>query len=401
MTHSKKTPDLPALSQKLVSWLFREVPYPFTFLESIKILSARFFIKNRVYLDEYFKALAAKIEATYNDETITPLTKELILYSALSYLGYTDPRPGTTLKINDIEYTIEKIPLTSGWFSGAYCAYGLKASNDAASILIFKGTTFPTDGGFFSAHLADTRPHGAVGSLLYAQGQDVLQVWITNEHQRTKKKVICTGQSLGGAMSLHCHIHQPALVDFFAIHPPSMTSREKRLYDNINSNPSSGEQRLLKVVCHRNDPVFNVGSQYLPPGTSIYNHGDKHSLPYFAHIKTPDCSQEPIFNDYPDTIKRNWGWKFIKPILFLTSLLLHLVVWPLRLLIKTKETIEDGVKENHSKARSPRLTDPSVQGGRPLGFFDYRPIGSKVEAIPPTGLCEPSEVPQFHESCRL
>ena len=167
-------------------------------LEWIKLLSATILISNKSFLKEVFKILAKKLENAYDDITI---------YSTLYYLAFSNPQEGAILTIRGIEYTLEKIPLTSSWISAPYYAYGLKAGNKQ-SIIIFQGTAYPTDNGFISGLLADTSPYGAIGTQLYSREQKRLQRWIDLEYQKTGTPAMCIGQSLGGAMSLHCHINQ-------------------------------------------------------------------------------------------------------------------------------------------------------------------------------------------------
>ena len=349
--------------QRILSWLFREDKLSLSVIEWVQLISATIFISNRTFLDEFFMVIKDKIEAAFKHSTLSSFKKELILYNGLSYLAYSEPKEGQTIEIGGILYTIQKIPLTSGWLSGAYCAYGLKdmSLQLAQSILLFKGTTFPTDSGFLAGILADTRPHGAVGAQLYSRGQGAIQAWINSEYDRTGKPVICAGQSLGGAMSLHAHIHQPDKVDFFAINPPSLTTREQQIYQAHAKNIALESSRSLKVTCHVNDPVFGLGSQYLPLGTKIFKHGrvDDHFL--MAHAKAAHCdldAKEPAYDDHVEPIKKNRLWKILKLPLFVVVIALHVLALPVRLSIQVAHTIA----EYFFKKDAPANTLPSIEG---------------------------------------
>ena len=336
-----------SVPQKILDWLFREEELSLGFSEWIQLLSATILISSRALLDEFFRLLACKIEQSFADATLSDVKKEMILYNALSYIAFTDPKEGATLTIRGVRYSIEKIQLTSGWVSAPYYAYGLKAVNDpnAQSIIIFPGTTFPTDSGFLAGLLADTRPHGVVGSQLYSRGQENLRRWISSECERTGTQVMCTGQSLGGAMSLLCHVNQPDKVDFFAINPPSLTTRERLIYERNASAEIPDDSRVLKVLSHVNDPVLGLGSTYLPVSTKICRHGIEQDHWFNAHAKTADChpeAEEPI-NAQP---KRNIVWKILKPILFVVVLLLHGLALLLRLGIELIRKI--GESCNHA-----------------------------------------------------
>lgn len=342
-----------SLPQKIVRFLFRELEgFPFKPLELLKFLSAFVLMENRTILDGFFKALADKISALPAGG-LSEEKKEAILYCSLSYLAFSDPTNNEKIEINNIEYTIERIPLTSGWFSGTSYAYGLKTNiENQPSYLIFKGTTFPTNGGFLAGLLADTRPHGAVGAWLYQQGKERLQAWITSESTRTNKNVICTGQSLGAAMSLHCHIHQPNIVDFYVINPPSLSSMEERIYTKHVKTDNENTYRTLKVLHHFKDFIFNAGSHYLPPNTKLISHGGAKDHTFFAHAKAPlftTDSPELVPKLYDNSSRKrtviNILWKMVKPILFLFVLACHLIALPLRLMTQIVHKISECYSE--------------------------------------------------------
>ncbi len=321
-------------AEKVVDWLFREGDLTLSWSESLSLFSAMMIINSPKLQREFFNALANKITAAYADESLDPVAKDSILYNALSYLTYANPQEDQTIHIKGIKYGIEKIALTSGWISAPYYAYGLKAldNTQAPSYLIFQGTTVPTDHGFLAGVLADTCPFGAIGAQLYTRGQARLQAWIQKEHDRTHQRVICTGQSLGGAMSMHAHIHQPDLVDFFSVNPPSLTRREQKIYEKNRTQPDlSG--RMLSVLSHVNDPVYALGSRYFPPGTTIYKHGEASENSILAHAKAADC-RKTFFQAQQEPHTPAYGWKIMKFFLFLLAIVLLIIAWPIRLLIK-------------------------------------------------------------------
>lgn len=331
-----------SVPQKMIAWLFCEQELSLGFNEWLKLLSATIIIRNRQFSQDFFDALSDKIATSSADPELSDLKKDIILFNALSFIAFADPQEGQTITIRGIKYEIEKIALTSGWLSSTYYAYGLKAVSDtnAQSFLIFQGTTTPSDHGFLAGVMADTRPFGAIGTQLYARGQKNIQSWINKEQQRTKKRVLCTGQSLGGAMSLHAHVHQPDAVDFFIVNPPGLTSREKRIYEDNRKSVQlpSATPRTLTVVSHVNDPVFALGSQYLPEGTKVYKHGQIIENSIVAHAKAPDCRKnmpdlEFTVHDH-NHIHRSASWKLIKAILFFGVLILHAIALPFRLLFK-------------------------------------------------------------------
>lgn len=329
----------------MVGWLFREEDLSLGFLEWMKLLSATLIVRNRQFSQDFFDALATKIASSFVDPDLSQIKKDLILYNALSYIAFADPQEGQVLQIKGIDYTIEKIALTSGWVSSTYYAYGLKAVTDktAQSFLIFQGTTTPADHGFLAGVMADTRPVGSVGTQLYARGQDTIQHWINDEYQRTQKRVMCTGQSLGGAMALHTYIHQPNAVDYFIVNPPALTNREKRIYKKTSPRQADENTSVMTVASHANDPVLSLGSLYLPKGTKIYRHGKKNENKLIAHAKAPDCSKdaaELFCVDHNNSKQaRSYSWKIIKAFLFIATLILHVIALPIRLAIQVTRVI--------------------------------------------------------------
>jgi hypothetical protein len=325
--------------ERMVNWLFRDTEnLSLSFSEWLTLLRATIVIRNREFSENFFNALAEKIRTASTDTELTDFKKDLIIYNALSFIAFADPQDNQKITIKGIEYTIERIPLTSGWLSSTYYAYGLRSTDpDAQSFLIFQGTTTPSDHGFLAGILADTRPHGAVGTQLYSRGQAILQDWVRAEHERTGRRVMCTGQSLGGAMSLHTHIHQPDQVDYFVINPAALTSREQRIYEK-NPSIQSRADRTLTVISHVSDPVLALGSLYLPPDTTVYQHGNSDENPIIAHARAPDVRSGA--RELPSIDRKtSWAWKLIKPVLFFIASLLFIIALPFRLMVKMARTV--------------------------------------------------------------
>ncbi|STX52571.1 Uncharacterised protein [Legionella busanensis] len=327
------------IPQKMVKWLFYDTDsLSLGFGGWVKLLWATLVTADDSFTLQFFNALKEKITVTCQDVTLTPEQKETICYNALSYLAFSHPQEGSQIDMNGVTYTIHKIKLTSGWFSSPYYAYGL--ISDKSSILIFQGTTVPSDRGFLAGILGDTMPGGAVGTFLYQRGKHKIQSWIDSEYQRTGRPVICTGQSLGGAMSIHSHVHQPEKVDFYVLNPPTLTSREEKIYERNKSQNTNKLARTLKVITHRSDPVFYLGSNYLPPGTKIFKHGLENENIFIAHAKAPNF-KNPIsktsdtFVDYERQKLNTWMWKIQKACLFVGALLCQMLWLIPRLVIHT------------------------------------------------------------------
>ncbi|MEC7030875.1 MAG: hypothetical protein VXW87_04350 [Pseudomonadota bacterium] len=100
-------------------------------------------------------------------------------------------------------YNIEKISLTPEILPSCdrFFAYGLVPEDpNNQHLLIFKGTTYPTDSGFWSTIMADLYPFSDIGTPLIWWGKKHLNTWAQN-HQN----IHILGQSLGGALALMSH----------------------------------------------------------------------------------------------------------------------------------------------------------------------------------------------------
>ena len=322
-----------SIPHKVVNWLFGESnELSLNLSEWMQLLSATLLFSNESFLQEFYNILADKLAQADDEATI---------YSALSYLAFSNPQAGAQLKIRGIAYTLEKIPLTSAWISAPYYAYGLKAEDDQTkpSILIFQGTTYPTDNGFLAGLLADTVPYGAIGTSLYYRGQECIQQWINNEYTQTGQRVMCTGQSLGGAMSLHCMINQSDKVQFVVFNPPTLTARESLIIRENNARNQETDG-LRSVYSHVNDPVFSLGNNVLPLNSTIHYYGNTAENPLFAHARAPEKNSE-VVNSNNLSHSQNILWQCVRPFLFMTVVLLHILALPLRLLMGLSLTITE------------------------------------------------------------
>lgn len=328
-----------SVPQKMVQWLFHDSETLSLGAGGwVDLIWSTTIRADKIFSSEFFNALQDKINTTTQNKQLSHEQKEIIYYNALAYLAFAHPQEGSNLNIDGETFTIHTIPLTSGWLSTPYYAYGLKSEH--SSILIFQGTTVPSDRGFLAGILGDTMPGGAVGASLYRRGKNVLQLWIDNEYLRTGKPVLCTGQSLGGAMSMHCHIHQPEKVDFIAINPPTLTGREEQIYERNRSTYRETSERTLKVITHRSDPVFALGSHYLPIGTKIYHHGCTKMNALIAHTKAPNFIGYPLsasdtFVEYKSQKLRSLIWKIQKVFLFVAALLMQMISLLPRIIAKS------------------------------------------------------------------
>ena len=204
----------------------------------------------------------------------------------LSFIAYTEPKNNSSINIPTVvnqgfelvNYTVQRINLTSDYFSTPYTCYGLlpNAMSGAQARLIFMGTTFPTAKGFAQALLADTAPGGGVGHFVYLQGQRFLQDWINQQFEKTQQAIHCCGQSLGGAMAMQTYVHQPNKVHFTAINPPFLTNAERRVLEGSCVNPNEWVLNN-QIYSHVQDPIAQIG-HWFPSTTNVCIHGTKNDF---------------------------------------------------------------------------------------------------------------------------
>jgi hypothetical protein len=116
------------------------------------------------------------------------------------------------------DYKVEKIPLTPSWMGSQAVAFGLTSEKGSPPLLLFKGTSYPTDEGFCLQLLTDFNPLASVGSYLFWLGKKNIENWLT---KAPGARVF--GMSLGGSLTELAALHFPSLIKrAFAYNPPAL-----------------------------------------------------------------------------------------------------------------------------------------------------------------------------------
>lgn len=248
---------------------------------SAELLYNVFVYKDKALLNVFRARLQQEMLDQLEDLAQSNMLTDAKINNLLAFIAYTEPTSGSEISIPilvdgefiALSYRIERINLTADEFSAPYVAYGLIPPEDshAPAKLLFMGTTYPTAKGFAQTILADTAPGGGVGAYLYHQGKAYIQQWINEYQQKTQQPVQCVGQSLGGAMSIQCYVHQPDKVTFTAINPPFLTNKERRKLEARLAS-STLPTTDNKVFSHQQDLVNQIG-HWLPPQCTVYLHG--------------------------------------------------------------------------------------------------------------------------------
>ena len=154
-----------------------------------------------------------------------------------------------------VQYDVQKINLTPAWMGSPLVAFGLKPSRNSSApppLLIFKGTTYPTDRGFGLSLLTDLNPGDSVGGYAFRLGRKKIGSWLA-QHTNENTKAIVYGKSLGGALSWRTALHFSAHIQkVMAYGAPGFSSSEvKRLKRNMQqkSHPE------IHMFCQKGDHV--------------------------------------------------------------------------------------------------------------------------------------------------
>lgn len=190
---------------------------------------------------------------------------EVVIGDLLSLIPFLRPQDNekflVPVRIEDkwelIEYTVDRIELTPGWMGSPLVAYGLRPSDPKLPpLLLFKGTTYPTDEGASLSFLTDINPFGSVGSYAFSIGKDKIQKWLAAN--TSEKKAVIYGKSLGGAQAWRTAIHFPDHVDkVMAYGAPGFSPWEQRELNHMIDQQTllEKESPQINIFCQTNDPV--------------------------------------------------------------------------------------------------------------------------------------------------
>ncbi|MFI5343291.1 MAG: hypothetical protein ACHQUC_03625 [Chlamydiales bacterium] len=272
---SKETPWQPKekeytrLAQLVFEILRGRPPTLKQMLQETSILKAVAWKKDPELLSE----ARAMIEEIFNDIAIDLTEQELspeesfhmeaIIGDLLALYPFLRPVDGNALNVplkidgkwQLVKYHVEKIELTPKWMGSPIVAYGLNPQEKASSppILLFKGTTYPTDKGFSLSLLTDINPFATVGSYAFSLGKEKIKKWLDLQTKEENRALIF-GKSLGGAHSWRTALHFPDQVaKVMAYGAPGFSSNElNKLGKRLESHSSSPE---INLFCQKNDPV--------------------------------------------------------------------------------------------------------------------------------------------------
>jgi hypothetical protein len=183
---------------------------------------------------------------------------EFIIGDLLCLLPFLRPIDGDTIQVpvkiesewHLVDYTIERIEITPSWMGSPLVAYGLK-NPDFPPLLLYKGTTYPSDEGACLSFLTDLNPFASVGSYAFSIGREKIKTWLENNASKLKARVY--GKSLGGAQAWRTALEFPEYVaKVKAYGAPGFTPGER---DKIHEVTDKYKDLEIEFYCQENDPV--------------------------------------------------------------------------------------------------------------------------------------------------
>lgn len=349
---SAKTPWQPTLIlESRIQMLFFDVmrgnPPPIKqLLKEHNLLRAVIWKKNPELLKDGRELLNKIFVNMFQEIAKKPLTDtesfhmEMIIGDLLSLYPFLGPENGEKLEVPTrvngawqlATYHVEKIELTPHWMGSPLVAVGLKPQDSEMSpLLLFKGTTYPTDKGFGLSLLTDLNPLASVGDYAFRMGRKKIQAWL--DTHADKKKAIVYGKSLGGAQAWRTALKFPKKVKkVMAYGAPGLSSSDIEQSNQVFK--SSKDTPEINVFCQKGDRV-----PYYDKVAKGFNYfkvmGDKSRKGMLAHADMYSTHEKSLIIRMDETrIEKKWR----RTGLTILRLILSIFMFPLLILGHAAQT---------------------------------------------------------------
>ncbi len=212
------------------------------------------------------------------------LHMEMVIGDLLSLLPFLRPEQDEQIQVpirydgkwQFASYKVAQIELTPSWMGSPLMAYGLNPQEkNTPPLLLFKGTTFPTDSGCGLSLLADLNPGASVGSYAFRAGKNKIDSWL-NSHA---EKAVVYGKSLGGALACRSALYFPDKVaKVLTFGAPGFTGRDANRWNKIAEKPQ------INMFYQKGDPVPYFDKAPGPNDVNYYQvYGQKQRRGVLAH----------------------------------------------------------------------------------------------------------------------
>ena len=255
--------------QRLVTATLRgSLPTTSELLQESELLQAIAWKNNPAIMQEVrqtVKNLIQNICQEVQAKNLTPeqsFHMEAIIGDFLALYPYLHPEQNEAIAVplykdhawHIVHYRTEKLSLTPKWMGSPLAAYGLvPESQNQPPLLLFKGTTYPTDNGFFLSLITDLNPFASVGALGFQFGKETLSSWLYEKTQTSGQRALVYGKSLGGAHACRSAIYFPDYVEkVMAYGAPGFSLWDLSRLKEVEQLPHHAQ---INVFCQQNDPV--------------------------------------------------------------------------------------------------------------------------------------------------
>lgn len=223
----------------------------------------------RTLFHDIFNETAAKVlvsQPTGNES----FHYQTIIFNLLSYYIFLDPQEGSIFNIPQlvgdkwvsVPYKVERMELTPSKMGSPLIAFGLVPQVfGAPPLLLFKGTTYPADDGFFLSLLADIDPHNGAGGWAFNDAYPKIDKWLKDNTEKAGVKARVTGQSLGGSLSQKAAIYCSQYIEsVFSFNPPGLSKHDEKQWNELQTGNKEKQLPLPKVqvYCQDGDLVHTV-----------------------------------------------------------------------------------------------------------------------------------------------
>lgn len=272
---SSQSPWKPTLApesrvQKLfLNYIRGNIPSVQEMLKDSSLLKAVTWKNNPSLMKEARTLVGDILEELYGDIEKEEMSSEelfhtkVIIGDLLSLFPFLNPQKGEILKVPTLvgeawqlsSYQVEPIHLTPRWLGSPLVAFGLnpEAESSAPPLLLFKGTTYPTDKGFSLSLITDINPLASVGSYAFHMGKKSIKAWLDVHTREGHPKAEIYGKSLGGAQAWRTALHFPNQIDrVMAYGAPGFSLGE---LNKLNGLIEKGTAPEINIFCQKNDLI--------------------------------------------------------------------------------------------------------------------------------------------------
>lgn len=236
--------------------------------------------EGRELINELFSDMNKQLNSRTQSSSET-FHMEMIIGELLSLYPFLNPEQDENLSVPTlvngkwelINYRVDRLPLTPDWMGSPLVAFGLIPETPSAPpLLLFKGTTYPTDDGFVLSLLTDINPFGAVGKYGFKLGKKKISSWLDAQTGTLKAKIY--GKSLGGSLAWQTSLRFPEQVEKAMTYgAPGLGFKDLKRCQQLEHE---NKLPIIHFYCQKNDSVPAV-NRVAKSGIQYYKTLGKHA----------------------------------------------------------------------------------------------------------------------------